>query len=210
MKKRSTAIIITGGLSLAAFAMGISPSMAQPITPLDNATLVPAISQPQTGEDLNVANSLPRQLAAEFDRSTVRVVAQNALGRYSVALDATGQQVCVISQPTGKSGLVGASCLPKQEFVQRGVSVGVQENGTSVRTTEAYLLPGDVDTAPLRAMATPSGALTGRDTAHIIVQTGNTTLPQQVELGRSNSAVKFQFNTIIRPFKEGVVSPDIR
>lgn len=193
MKRLSTAIVLAG-LPLAAIAIGASPSMAETITTLDTATLVPALSQPQSSADAAVAHTLPEQAAA--DQSTVRVLAQNKTGKYAVALDKTGQQICVIIQLTNEPGVGGSSCATKQQFAQSGVSVGVQVNGGT--DSMATLLPGDVDTAALKALTAPDG-LTGRDASHVVAHSGSARVSQQVELNRKNSNSKFIFNEPLPP-----------
>ncbi|MCB5273702.1 MULTISPECIES: hypothetical protein [unclassified Arthrobacter] len=195
MKRLSKAIIVAS-LPLAAIAIGVSPSMAETITTLDTATLVPALSQPQSSADAAVARTLPEKAAA--DHSTVRVLAQNKAGKYAVALDNTGQRICVIMQLTSEPGVGGSSCATKEQFAQGGVSVGVQVNGGTDSITT--LLPGDVDTTALKAL-TASDGLTGRDASHIIAHPASARVPQQVELKRKNSSSKFVFNEIPLAFR---------
>jgi hypothetical protein len=192
--KRLSKVIILAGVPLAAIAIAASPSMAEPITTLDTATLVPALAQPQSSSDADVARVLPEQ--ANADHSTVRVLAQNKAGQYAVSLDKTGQQICLIVQLKNEPGVGGSSCATKEQFAQGGVSVGVQMNGGT--DTVATLLPGDVDTADLKAV-TAADKLTGKDASHIVAHPASARVPHQVELKRNKSNSKFVFSEPLPP-----------
>lgn len=181
----------------AALTIGVSPSLASPITALDNSTLLPELAQAQTSADRTVADALPKNLAGVVDRSTVRVMAENTIGTYSLALDATGQQVCVISQMKGSFAVTGATCARKEKFAQDGASIGLQGAGMASGSTVVYLLPDSVDTAPLKAYSTSSaGPLTGKGASHILVETPVDSVPDTMDLRRTDSSVKFGFQKL--------------
>ncbi len=196
--RRLSTIVIAGTLPLAALLLGVSPSLAQPIANLDNAALVPALAQPQTDIDRAVSTSLHRSLVDKLDPSTVRLLGENSQGKFIVALNSTGEEVCIISQMSDELQITGTSCARKEKFAQDGVSVGLQ--GTRLATsgsTVTYLLPLGVDAAPLKALTpTAEATLKGRATTHLIVQTGSDRLPDKAELKRSSSPVTFKFQKL--------------
>jgi hypothetical protein len=191
MKRLST--LITVGLTLAAMAVSVSPTMAQPVTSLDPASLVPSFGQPQSADDKTETDHLPAHITARLNLSSIHLLGRDSGGIYSVALDTTGQQICLIAHMTSKIGSINSACLLKTDFAQTPISLGVGENpgqsSPSFSTTAIYLFPADVDLSQLNVATVNHGA-----GAHAIVQHGSDSLPQQADLNRSDSSGKFTFN----------------
>jgi hypothetical protein len=178
---------IAGGLSLAALAVGVSPSMAEPITTLDTPTLVPAVSQPQTVQDRTLAAGIPTRLSELINPATLRFLSEDNEGTYSVGIDPTGTKICVISQLKGGNSIAGASCLGREEFAKSGAKVGLL--GQNGRSSTAYLLPGDVDASLLNA------GRQGR-ASQLVTQAEADKVGGKAQLNRKNSNVKFEFSAI--------------
>ena len=195
--KRASKLAVGGSIPLVALLLGISPSLAQPITPLDNSSLVPSVTEPQSEADKAVLASLHKDLNDTLDTSTDRLLAEDANGKYAVALTKSGNEVCIISQVKNELQVTGTSCARKEKFAQDGVSIGLQGTSLSAGNSVTYLFPLGVDATPLKGQSkSAQGQLNGKGAAHVIVQTATNPLPDKAELKRDNSSVSFKFQKL--------------
>lgn len=186
--KRATKLLSLACVTLAGVAIGVSPALAQQITTLDAATLVPALASSQDLEDLEIAKSLPAQAAV--DASSVRLLGEDSKAKYSVAQAEDGKQICIIVQLRGDASVGGSSCNTKEQFALSGVRVAVQENGGHSVVT--YLLPADVDATPVKI----NSLLTGKYVNNLVVQPDGLSGSTSVELNRVHSDVKYEFSNL--------------
>jgi hypothetical protein len=136
---QNAAIAGAGGLLLAATVI---PAAASPSVPVDEA--IPALaSPPQTEAD--AAPSVVNLDALGVEASELRSLGSDEVADYWVARSGT-EDVCLVAHIRGGNDVASSACVSIGDFYQSGIGLVTGESQDAPdRSTEAYLIPADVD-----------------------------------------------------------------
>lgn len=144
------------GLFLAATALPAAASSAQPVE-----DVIPALAVPQSAAD--AAPDTVNLDALGIDAHELRSLGSDDVADYWVARSGN-EDVCLIAYVRGGNEVSSSACTSIADFYQTGLGIVTGESRSNPdRSTEAYLIPSDVDAnlVPQVAEARQGAALAG-------------------------------------------------
>lgn len=170
-------------------------------TPPDPEVIIPLLAVPQ--EDLD------RMPASGFVPDMVLLDSTRRLGSVGVAdywvATSKSKEICLAVDATGRGEDTSVSCVPGDQFLESGLNISASDNsGGAWVVAYAYLLPEDVDVAPLekhlatyilpldRPSDTSQGRLEQQKAVNLIPVGPGTKTATPIDLDRTGGG-KFRF-----------------